>query len=970
MLSSFAPLRLRSTQPSDSAQLTSTVATAPVILRAAQCVLTSLITGLTSLLAVAVALTMPATVHAQSCGLSNWPDFSGHSLPLESVPELGAMTLVNAYPNLPGLSNLTTLTSPNDGSNRIFVTTQAGQIYFFQDDPFASSVTLFADFSSIVTFDQSEQGLLGLAFDPDYATNRRFYINYAAMDPTCGVTGNDGCTQIARYEASASDPNQADLGTRQLVLEFPQPGSFHNGGTLAFGPDGMLYISTGDGGGSGAGPNSQDLSSLLGAILRVDVRDSAPSLIPTDNPFVGTPGARGEVFAYGLRNPWRISFDRVTGDLWIGDVGAEGMEEIDFIDASSGGGQNFGWPLCEGTQNFNGSCNDVGLEPPILSYAHNGSSASVTGGFVYRGPSLPELVGAYVYSDPFFQTVWAWDRAPGSQPEVIATDGNFIVAWGEAPDGELLGLAYAGGIYRFERNGPPTGGTSVFPTFLSETGLFQDTAALTPAAGLIPYDVTDPLWSDSSEKRRWIALPAGHKIGFKAEGEWDFPVGTALVKHFELNIPSTGGLRRIETRVFVRQLTDWAGVTYRWNAAGNDAVLLTDGLVEGIDLGQGIIQNWNYPSTAECLGCHSTAAGRVLGAQTNQLNKTFDYGPLIQNQLAALSCGALFDHLIQDPTRYDSKANILDTSTDLTLRMRSYMDTNCGVCHQPFGAGRGTLDLRFEVPVNSWNAIGVDPEFNDLGLPSAQLITPGDPVQSIFWQRQIQTDSGLRMARGTLAPDFSGVNAQFSWIQSGLGTIDSDGDGITDTNDFCPTIADPLQLDQDFDGIGDACDPDTQADLRVSDHFLPTNANEGANVFLLGFATNDGPSVSESFPVTFHLSEDASFDPAFDRPIGACWLSPLDTGEGDACIAPGASIPLDLLADGETSRTFTWVVCANRSGVAPDGNPSNACEVTGKTVTVPEPGLGAALGGLVWFGAAHAALRRRRGRAGDGVQRP
>jgi uncharacterized repeat protein (TIGR03806 family) len=454
---------------------------------------------------------------------------------------------------------------------------------------------------------------------------------------------------------------------------------------------------------------------------------------------------------------------------------------------------------------------------------------------------------------------------------------------------------------------------------------------------MLAYDVTAPLWSDNAVKQRWLALPAGRKIGFKASGEWDFPVGTVVVKQFDLPTAS-GGSRRVETRVFVRQLDDWAGITYRWNASQTDAVLLSDGLLEEIDLGSGTSQDWHYPSRAECLGCHSLAAGRVLGTRTDQLVGERDFGGLLQAQLEAWDCGGLFDHSIQTLSRYSEKVDPEDVSQDLTTRVRSYIDTNCGVCHQPFGAGRGAMDLRFETAVGNWNAVGVAPEFDDLGLAGALLLSPGNAFQSIVWQRQRLLDPNLRMARGTLMPDESSNSLLFSWIQIGLGQIDTDQDGILDALDVCPMVPDPLQLDSDFDGTGDLCDPDALPNFAIVTQSVPSSAGPGEPMTLVGVVQNIGTSPSESFPITFYLSEDNAFDPAFDPAAGSCWVSPMAASSVSGCASLTDLMPDNLLEAGETSKTFRWVLCANRSGVAPDANPNDGCLVTSELVSVPEPG--------------------------------
>jgi glucose/arabinose dehydrogenase len=273
----------------------------------------------------ALAVSAPPAA-AQECPLAPRPIFAGHAFPLETTPTPGSMELVRMFPGL-SFDSPVGLRAPSDGSNRIFIVERAGRIHVFENRDDVDSSTEFLDLSSEVS-SGGERGLLGLAFDPDFAENGRFYVNYTADSSRCTANGTASwCTKIVRFEVSAADPDRADATSALEVLQYPQPFSNHNGGDIAFGPDGHLYIASGDGGGQGdPGDNGQDLSNRLGAVLRIDVRSAEPYAIPPDNPFVGTPGADPTIFHYGLRNPWRISFDRVTGDLYIADVGETDRE--------------------------------------------------------------------------------------------------------------------------------------------------------------------------------------------------------------------------------------------------------------------------------------------------------------------------------------------------------------------------------------------------------------------------------------------------------------------------------------------------------------------------------------------------------------------------------------------------------------------------------------------------------------------
>lgn len=311
--------------------------------------------------------------------------------------------------------------------------------------------TPFLDLSDAVST-ESEQGLLGIAFPEDFAETGRFYVNY---------TGGNGGTVISRFETGSS--GSADLESEQVLLDFSQPYANHNGGMIEFGPDGMLYVSTGDGG-SGGDPegNGQRLDTYLGKLLRLDVEagDDAGEFAyatPADNPFASDAAAKGEIWAYGLRNPWRFSFDRETGDLWIGDVGQNAWEEIDFQSASSTGGENYGWNVLEGTHPFpaDSEIGDTsGYVMPVVEY-DRAAGKSVTGGYVYRGTAQPALEGVYLYGDFSSGRIWGLRRSGESIENVLlAETGRVITSFGEDDDGELYVVDFAGQILRVTATGP------------------------------------------------------------------------------------------------------------------------------------------------------------------------------------------------------------------------------------------------------------------------------------------------------------------------------------------------------------------------------------------------------------------------------------------------------------------------------------------------------------------------------------
>ncbi len=352
-----------------------------------------------------------------------------------ATPVAGAYELAPALPAATFERMLGFAPIPGPADEAVFVT-QGGVV---QRVPLSGSgaTSVYGDISGQLISDPgNEEGLLGLAFSPEFESDGRVYLYYTVGDPRRSV--------LSRFQVVGDEIN---VESETVLLEVPQPFSNHNGGQIAFGPDGYLYVGLGDGG-SGGDPegNGQDVSTLLGSILRLDVSGEGYA-VPPDNPFVDTRGGRPEIYAYGLRNPWRFSFDRATGDLWAGDVGQNTWEEVDRIAA----GGNYGWNVMEGFECYESeSCDTTGLEAPRAAYGHD-EGCSVTGGYVYRGPSMPELDGWYVYGDYCSGKVWAVNTVDDSAPILLADSGLPIASFGELPDGELLALTFENAIYRLQR---------------------------------------------------------------------------------------------------------------------------------------------------------------------------------------------------------------------------------------------------------------------------------------------------------------------------------------------------------------------------------------------------------------------------------------------------------------------------------------------------------------------------------------
>lgn len=319
---------------------------------------------------------------------------------------------------------------------------QDGVVHLASEQASPGPIPILIDIGSQVLRGGNEEGLLGLEFDRGYESNGHFYLYYSAPDPRRSV--------LSRFTVEDPPLGEADPASERVLLEIPEPFSNHNGGMIELGPDGYLYIGVGDGG-SGGDPmeNGQNPHTLLGTILRIDVSPASvgePYAIPQDNPFADGVNGRPEVWAYGLRNPWRFSFDPETGDLWVGDVGQNRREEVDIVTR----GGNYGWNIVEGNRCFgNPNCDPTGLEPPVIDYDHS-LGCSVTGGYVYRGSAIPELTGAYVYADFCSGRIWALRYEGGEvmSHRQVARSRFGVSSFGEIADGELYVTTFGGGVLR------------------------------------------------------------------------------------------------------------------------------------------------------------------------------------------------------------------------------------------------------------------------------------------------------------------------------------------------------------------------------------------------------------------------------------------------------------------------------------------------------------------------------------------
>ncbi|MFO0585575.1 MAG: PQQ-dependent sugar dehydrogenase [Anaeromyxobacter sp.] len=671
--------------------------------------------------------------------------------------------LARVFPNLQFSSPIAMLQAPGDTS-RWFVVEQGGTVQTFASADATSVKTPFVDVTDRLTAG-GELGLLAMAFHPAWPATKEVFLYYTA--PAAG--GKPLRSVLSRFTTVGGGTAALDPASEQIVLEVAQPFSNHNGGNIAFGADGYLYFGLGDGGDGGdPGNRSQNLNLLLGKFIRIDVAGTGAGYkIPADNPYAANPkcglGVTAtapcpETWAFGFRNPWRWTFDRETGQLWAGDVGQNAYEEVDVVEK----GKNYGWRLREGAHCYNPSsgcptpgtvANGAVIVDPVTEYDHSLGSA-ITGGYVYRGTAIPSLTGAYVFADYGSGRIWRHDPgAPGLQRADVLDTGINVSSFGEGPDHELYLVNLGGTLHKLVPSGAPP--ADPVPTSLAATGCVDAADPTKPAAGMIPYRLNAPFWSDGAVKDRWLAIPDGQTVALDAAGDFTFPNGTVLMKSFKV------GGKLVETRLMMRHPDGvWAGYTYRWNDAQTAATRVIGGQVRALTA-----QTWLYPTEQQCLQCHTAAAGRSLGPEIGQLNGDLTYPATgrTANQLATLEAIGVLS-LPGLPATLAAYPDPLGPASTLELRARAYLHSNCSQCHRPGSTAPSNMDLRFQTALSAMNACGAAPQRGDLGIAGAKLIAPGHPEQSILIQRMKALDAVRMPPVGSLVVDQSGVDVLSAWI--------------------------------------------------------------------------------------------------------------------------------------------------------------------------------------------------------------
>ena len=703
----------------------------------------------------ASATTLAATSPASS-GLDSRP--SNTTCTAWPRSNAGATIRLEQFTSLSFSSPIALLQAPADNVHW-YVVQQNGLVQRFAGaNP--SSATTVIDLRGRVRAD-GEMGLLGMAFHPQFPSDNRVFLSY--------TTGTSLVSRISSFTSSDSGAT-LNAASEQVLLTIDQPQENHNGGHIAFGPDGYLYIGIGDGGGGGDQHgdigNGQRLTTMLGKLLRIDVSGASGYTIPTTNPFSQNAvcpaagrasGACPEIYAYGLRNPWRWSFDRESGELWLADVGQSRYEEVNRVTL----GGNYGWRCREGAHDFasgtTSGCSTSTLIDPVAEYDHE-LGRSVTGGYVYRGNQSTGLVGSYLFGDFGSGRIFAWTPAQTNarEPTELLQSNVSISSFGQGNDGELYVVNYGGTLHRivFSSSGESTSA----PNLLSDTGCVSSNDVSRPASGLIPYSVNAPFWSDGADKERWMALPDSQIATAASSGDWELPNGTVLMKHFR------AGDRLIETRLLMRHPDGvWGGFTYEWNAQQTNAALVQGGAQREL----GLPEPWIFPSEAQCLECHTSAAGRSLGLETAQLNRDHTYAATSRtaNQLTTLSHIGVLTPSISEPATQPALADPNNTSAAVSDRARAYLHTNCSFCHRPGGPTPSTMDLRYSTALSATNTCNATAS-NDLGIgANARILAPGNAANSVLVGRMNRRDELAMPPLGSNLIDAAGVALISEWIE-------------------------------------------------------------------------------------------------------------------------------------------------------------------------------------------------------------
>jgi putative heme-binding domain-containing protein len=674
--------------------------------------------------------------------------------------------------------------APN--SNDLFIATERAQIWHVDTSVTPATQHLLAD---IHDHHYPVSNVLGFTFHPDFQKNRYIYINYNEGGE------RDLGAHIARFELTVERPYQLIAESKKVLIRWASGG--HNGCTLAFGPDGYLYFSTGD----GAVPDppdsrfltGQDINDIMASIQRIDVdreSDGLPYAIPPDNPFINHKNARPEVWAFGFRNPFRMAFDQQTGELWAGDVGWEQWEMIYRIEK----GGNYGWAATEGPNPRVLTDIERGpspILPPMVAHPHS-EAASMTGGQAYYGKRYPDLHGTYIYGDWETGRIWALRNQENqlTSHRELGDTSLKPVSFALDPQGELLILDHNSGIYGLVPN-PVLETESTFPIRLSETGLFSHIDPLTPAPGTTSYEPIAPMWNDHAKAQWLLGVPGDESmaqrggVGDITGGNWFYPTNTVLARTLTLQMDTSNpkSERRIETQMLHWDGQEWNPYTYQWNDEQTDAKLVpmngasaqfkvTDPKAPG-----GFREiPWRFHSRSECLRCHNVWSGIPLTLNPLQLGSGEGSEMERLTKLGLMASNNRGRNRGRRRNDNTPLVNPHDENQPTNTRARSWLHVNCGSCHI-YGAGGG-IPSQFNIDkrLSEARAVDVEPTRGNFGITAAKILAAGDPYRSVAAYRMSTESAGHMPQIGSRLVDEKGVAMVMDWLMSM--NVDSEASAI------------------------------------------------------------------------------------------------------------------------------------------------------------------------------------------------